>query len=57
MHIYAVGTERGNRGARVDEAVTRMGHVILAGAATTFGSGAVMFICQMTFFFKMAGKF
>jgi predicted RND superfamily exporter protein len=38
----------------VDEALTRMGPTVLAGAVTTFGSGAVMFICALQFFFKMA---
>ena len=31
-----------------------MGGTVFAGAVTTAGSGAVMWICQLTFFTKMA---
>ena len=32
----------------------KMGATVLAGAITTGGSGSYMFVCQMTFFSKMA---
>ena len=31
-----------------------MGSTVMAGAVTTAGSGAFMFMCQMRFFYKMA---
>jgi hypothetical protein len=49
VHIYELATDRSDRGARVDEALTRMGHTVLAGSVTTFGSGAVMFICRYVY--------
>lgn len=53
-HIYEIAEDKSDRGKRVDEALTRMGHTVVAGAVTTFASGAMMFICQLTFFLKMA---
>ena len=46
VHMYEISPNKDDRGKRVDEALTRMGHTVLAGAITTFGSGAVMFLCK-----------
>ena len=35
-------------------AASKMGSTVMAGAITTAGSGAFMFLCQMMFFYKMA---
>jgi ribosomal protein S18 acetylase RimI-like enzyme len=45
-HMYEIALHKEARGKRVDEALTRMGHTVLAGAVTTFASGAVMFLCK-----------
>ena len=54
-HMYGEsGTRLSTRGFRVKEALRRMGEPVIAGAVTTFASGAMMFLCQITFFTKMA---
>uniref|UniRef100_A0A7S2QV85 SSD domain-containing protein n=1 Tax=Triparma pacifica TaxID=91992 RepID=A0A7S2QV85_9STRA len=55
-HMYMEGLEEG-KVTRVDRfryACRNMGSTVVAGAITTGGSGSFMFICQLTFFFKMA---
>jgi predicted RND superfamily exporter protein len=42
------------RVARFEYAATKMGGTVLAGAITTAGSGAFMWVCTLTFFSKMA---
>merc|ERR1719267_287825 len=42
------------RDERFYYAASKMGSTVMAGAITTAGSGAFMFVCQMKFFFKMA---
>lgn len=39
---------------RARYAMLKMGNTVLAGAVTTCGSGAFMFVCQLSFFNKMA---
>lgn len=51
-HMYA-DSDAPDRDARVTHAATTMGVTVVAGAATTMGAGAVMLLCQMTFFTKV----
>ena len=56
-HMYMDGFHVGghsDRDSRVHYALEKMGGTVFAGAVTTAGSGAVMWICQLTFFTKMA---
>ena len=52
-HVYVESNDK-YRSHRVRSALTIMGSTVVAGAITTFGSGAFMFSCQMVFFSKMA---
>jgi predicted RND superfamily exporter protein len=55
MYIDAYHMEgHTSREARFNYSIRKMGGTVFAGAVTTAGSGAFMFICQMTFFSKMA---
>merc|ERR1711937_331184 len=51
MYIHSPTKDRENR---FRYAVKEMGGTIVAGAITTAGSGAMMFNCQLGFFYKMA---
>ena len=51
-HMYA-DSDKVDRESRVTHAATTMGVTVVAGAATTMGAGAVMLLCQMTFFTKV----
>ena len=56
-HMYMDGFHVGgfsDRDLRISYALEKMGGTVFAGAVTTAGSGAVMWICQLTFFTKMA---
>jgi len=55
-HIYREAAAHGKstREERAAFAVQNMGSTVFAGALTTAGSGVVMFVCYLTFFFKMA---
>merc|ERR1712217_578020 len=55
-HTYCEAKHHGynTRGERAKFAAQSMGSTVLFGALTTAGSGAVMFFCYFTFFFKMA---
>jgi len=55
-HIYCEATHHGisTRVDRATFAIENIGSTVFAGALTTAGSGAVMFFCFLTFFFKMA---
>merc|ERR1712048_306502 len=55
-HAYCEAKNHGykTRGERAEFAARSMGSTVLFGALTTAGSGAVMFFCFFTFFFKMA---
>ena len=56
-HMYMDGFHVGgfsDRDSRISYALEKMGGTVFAGAVTTAGSGAVMWICQLTFFTKMA---
>lgn len=56
-HMYMDGFHVGgysDRESRILYSLEKMGGTVFAGAVTTAGSGAVMWICQLTFFTKMA---
>merc|ERR1712187_154254 len=55
-HMYGEAVHYGyeTRQDRAEFAARSMGSTVLFGALTTAGSGAVMFFCFFTFFFKMA---
>ena len=56
-HMYVEAGEMTGeitREGRFRYASEKMGATVLAGAITTAGSGAIMFLCQMGFFAKMA---
>jgi len=55
-HIYCEAAEHGleTRDDRSAFAIKNMGSTVFAGAITTAGSGMFMFLCVLTFFFKMA---
>merc|ERR1711871_665895 len=56
-HMYIEAAEKSgamSREKRFFYAASKMGSTVMAGAITTAGSGAFMFICQMRFFYKMA---
>jgi len=55
-HIYCEAKDLGikSRSDRAQFAIVNMGSTVFAGAVTTAGSGAFMFACFLTFFFKMA---
>merc|ERR1712048_1223188 len=55
-HAYCEAKHHGytTRGERAEFAAKSMGLTVFFGALTTAGSGAVMFFCFFTFFFKMA---
>eukprot|EP00929_Paragymnodinium_shiwhaense_P001043 TRINITY_DN101271_c0_g1_i1.p1 TRINITY_DN101271_c0_g1~~TRINITY_DN101271_c0_g1_i1.p1 ORF type:complete len:1102 (+),score=237.23 TRINITY_DN101271_c0_g1_i1:27-3332(+) len=55
-HIYAESKHFGRktREERAMFAIENMGSTVFAGSLTTAGSGAFMFGCFLTFFFKMA---
>lgn len=50
FHLHKLAT----REHAVRNSLTVMGVTVLAGAATTMGSGLFMLLCQLTFFTKMA---
>jgi hypothetical protein len=55
-HMYVEAAEvvgAQTRVGRFKYAAEKMGQTIVGGAITTAGSGAMMFACQMVFFFKM----
>jgi len=52
-HIIAQSSQS-TRGGKVMDAVTLMGVTVVAGTVTTLGSSLFMFMCQLTFFTKMA---
>lgn len=51
-HSYEVAPHK-DRTGRVHFAASTMGFTVVAGAVTTFGAGAFMWLAQMTFFVKM----
>jgi len=55
-HIYKTAGSIGmkTRDERASFAIQNMGSTVFAGAITTAGSGAFMFLCVVTFFWKMA---
>lgn len=56
-HMYVEAAEKSGlmtREKRFFYAASKMGSTVMAGAVTTAGSGAFMFMCQMRFFYKMA---
>jgi hypothetical protein len=56
-HMYIEAAEKSGamtREKRFYYAASKMGSTVMAGAVTTAGSGAFMFMCQMMFFYKMA---
>merc|ERR1712054_498041 len=56
-HMYIEAAEKSGamtREKRFFYAASKMGSTVMAGAITTAGSGAFMFVCQMRFFYKMA---
>merc|ERR1711865_887910 len=56
-HMYIEAAEKSGAMKREDRffyAASKMGSTVMAGAVTTAGSGAFMFLCQMRFFYKMA---
>ena len=56
-HMYIEAAEKSGamtREKRFFYAASKMGSTVMAGAITTAGSGAFMFLCQMMFFYKMA---
>jgi predicted RND superfamily exporter protein len=55
-HMYNESRQRGfsTRGERACFSVQNMGSTVFAGAITTAGSGAIMFMCFFYFFTKMA---
>ena len=56
-HMYIEAAEKAgamSRHERFYYAASKMGSTVMAGAVTTAGSGAFMFVCQMRFFYKMA---
>lgn len=55
-HMYSVARQEGytTRLSRFTYAAEMMGTTLVAGAVTTAGSAAVMFICQLNFFATMA---
>ena len=56
-HMYIEAAEKSGAMTREDRfyyAASKMGSTVMAGAVTTAGSGAFMFLCQMRFFYKMA---
>ena len=56
-HMYIEAAEKSGamtRESRFYYAASKMGSTVMAGAVTTAGSGAFMFMCQMRFFYKMA---
>ncbi len=56
-HMYIEASEKSGamtREKRFYYAASKMGSTVMAGAITTAGSGAFMFVCQMRFFYKMA---
>jgi len=55
-HIYCEARHHGahTRADRAQFALRNMGSTVFAGAITTAGSGAIMFLCFFYFFFKMA---
>jgi len=56
-HMYIEAAEKSGamtRERRFYYAASKMGSTVMAGAITTAGSGAFMFLCQMMFFYKMA---
>jgi len=56
-HMYDHAAKVGGLISRIKQsryALLKMGSTVLAGAITTSGSGVFMFICQFTFFNKMA---
>lgn len=56
-HMYIEAAEKSGamtREKRFFYAASKMGSTVMAGAITTAGSGAFMFMCQMRFFYKMA---
>jgi len=52
-HIIAQSSQS-TRGGKVADAATLMGVTVVAGTVTTLGSSLFMFMCQLTFFTKMA---
>ena len=55
-HMYTEAEENTgakSRDERFAYAAEKMGLTIIGGAVTTAGSGSMMFLCQMVFFFKM----
>jgi multidrug efflux pump subunit AcrB len=55
-HMYTEAEEKTGATSRIDRftyAAEKMGLTIIGGAITTAGSGSMMFLCQMVFFFKM----
>ncbi len=52
-HMYEEGPLP-DRDSRFRHAAVKMGVTVIGGAFTTFGAGAFMFACIMTFFTKMA---
>lgn len=55
-HMFIEATEHGARTKeeRFIYSARNMGGTVVAGAITTGGSGAFMFFCQLSFFYKMA---
>eukprot|EP00931_Biecheleriopsis_adriatica_P067030 TRINITY_DN41239_c0_g1_i1.p1 TRINITY_DN41239_c0_g1~~TRINITY_DN41239_c0_g1_i1.p1 ORF type:complete len:244 (-),score=44.89 TRINITY_DN41239_c0_g1_i1:124-786(-) len=55
-HMYSEASNHGHssRVSRAEFALCNMGSTIFAGAGTTMSAGAVMFLCYVTFFNKMA---
>jgi predicted RND superfamily exporter protein len=55
-HMLEEADQKGftSRIERFEYAASKMGSTIVAGAITTGGSAMFMFVCQMTFFTKMA---
>ena len=52
-HVF-LEAEVETREERFKHAVLSMGVTVIGGAGTTFGAGVIMYLCQMTFFTKMA---
>ena len=52
-HVISKSVQE-SRGGKVSEAASMMGGTVFAGSATTLGSALFMFMCQLSFFTKMA---